>query len=223
LSNTVFNNTANLNTCGISLLTSDSNTVSGNNACLNYYWGIHLSSSNTNTISINNVSLNYYGIHLEYSSNSNTISSNTANLNDLFGIWLNYSNRNTISYNNVKSNVNAGIGNGNLCCYNRIHHNNFIDNNAGGKQASDESGLNFWNSSGSPHGYGNYWSDWSSPDNNTDGIVDFAYYLDGSKGANDSFPIAWTSPPVSEIPLPTPIIIVFVLLLTAIVVKRRRG
>jgi hypothetical protein len=92
-------------------------------------------------------------------------------------------------------------------------------NNAGEKQAFDDTNYNLWNTSTE----GNFWSDWSSPDNNSDGIVDSFYMLDG--GGIDFFPIFWTPPPppppVPE-PSPAPLIIVCVLLVTALVVRLRK-
>lgn len=67
--------------------------------------------------------------------------------------------------------------------------NEFWDNHAPFAQAYDD-GTNNWSSSrypGSTAEEGNLWSDWLSPDENGDGIVDSPYLLDG--GAQDSFPL----------------------------------
>jgi hypothetical protein len=72
--------------------------------------------------------------------------------------------------------------------YNRIWNNTFIGNNGSGIQAYDI-GANNWNTSGSPHGYGNYWDDWTTPDANSDGIVDNPYSIMGSAGAEDYYPL----------------------------------
>ena len=48
------------------------------------------------------------------------------------------------------------------------------------------SNKNRWNHSG----IGNYWSDWTTPDQDTDGIVDFPYNISGTAGAKDYFPLA---------------------------------
>lgn len=58
---------------------------------------------------------------------------------------------------------------------NLIYYNNFIDNGRDGSQAYDTTGLNRWNTSE----YGNYWSDWTSPDADGDGIVDAPYSTEG--------------------------------------------
>ena len=136
----------------------------------------------------------------------------------------------TISYNQISGNVKYGLNITAGSCRFRVHHNNFIDNNGAGTvrdlahvQACDTNGTNFWNDASE----GNYWSDWTSPDNDPPvGIVDSPYLLDGGKGANDSFPLTDpvinTGPQVPDIPIPAPLIIVCILLLTAIVVRRRK-
>jgi parallel beta-helix repeat protein len=86
-------------------VTSNNNTITGNNVSSNmdgiglYYF------SNNNTITGNNVSNNWYGIDLFYpSSNNNTISGNSARNNSEAGIRLSSSCNNTISSNNVSNN-----------------------------------------------------------------------------------------------------------------------
>jgi len=79
---------------------------------------------------------------------------------------------------------------------NRIWNNTFINNNGAGSvynpsniQAYDAGTNNRWNSSGTLHGYGNWWSDLTAPDMNLDGIVDWSYNLTGSAGAKDYCPL----------------------------------
>jgi parallel beta-helix repeat protein len=198
------------------------NALSNNNVCSNGERGVAVW-GDYNTISYNNASSNVVGIWF-FVSNRNIISNNTVSLNEDYGIYLIQSSSNKITYNCISSNSNYGIEiNASAAC-NHIHHNNFIGNNPGGKQAYDINYGNFWNTSGSPHGYGNYWSDWSSPDNNTDGIVDFKYYPDGGKGANDSFPL---TTPVKDagakIPeSPPPALALVLLIIMPIVVAGRR-
>jgi len=76
-------------------VSSQNNTISGNNATKNMY-GIYLRASSGNTVSGNTATENAHGIIFE-SSNSNTISGNTAGGNVFQGIALNASNGNTIS------------------------------------------------------------------------------------------------------------------------------
>ena len=54
----------------------------------------------------------------------------------------------------------------------------------GGVQCIDNGTNTHWNLSNQ----GNYWDDWTSPDSNTDGIVDNPYNLVGTAGAKDFYP-----------------------------------
>jgi parallel beta-helix repeat protein len=93
------------------MVTSNNNSITGNNACNNGE-GIRLTySSNNNTITGNNVSNNSNdGIRLFYSSNNNTITDNNVSNNNGDGIHLtSSSNNNTITGNNVSNNSNNGI------------------------------------------------------------------------------------------------------------------
>ena len=79
---------------------------------------------------------------------------------------------------------------------NIVFNNTFIGNNGAGStynsshvQACDDGTNNWWNST---DGYGNYWSDWTSPDVDMNGIVDVPYVLDGGSGAKDYYPLTTT-------------------------------
>lgn len=88
---------------------------------------------------------------------------------------------------------------------NRIWNNTFVGNRGAGSayspahvQAYDD-GINWWNSSDTPHGYGNYWGDWQSPDNVPPyGIVDSPYNVGGSAGAKDFYPLTTPQAPIPE-------------------------
>ena len=71
---------------------------------------------------------------------------------------------------------------------NLIHGNQFIDNNHGRTQAFDNGSQNDWNTSSK----GNYWSDWTWPDLDLNGIVDDPYELDGASGAKDHYPLTFS-------------------------------
>jgi predicted secreted protein with PEFG-CTERM motif len=112
---------------------------------------------------------NGIGISL-YRSSGSTLSNNNCSSNNWYGMYL-YSSDN-----------------------NRIWNNTFYCNNGAGDtydpahiQACDYETGNQWNSTG---GYGNYWSDWTMPDSNMDGVVDEPYILDGGAGARDYYPYA---------------------------------
>ncbi|MHA1824764.1 MAG: NosD domain-containing protein [Promethearchaeota archaeon] len=100
----LINNYCYWNFCGISLSSSNNNTVSGNTVSYNRYYGISLSSSDDNTILGNTVNENqYYGISLS-SSNNTIVSGNTVSDN-LYGILLSSSDDITISGNTVSDNT----------------------------------------------------------------------------------------------------------------------
>ena len=140
---------------------------------------------------------------------------------------LEKSNNNKIISNNITRSDTYGIVLG-ACYYNLIYHNNFVGSNGATliydqnhAQAYDSNNQNFWNTSTE----GNYWSDWTAPDNDSNGIVDMPYILYGGN-AMDFYPLV---NPVSDAgakipePSPLPIIISSVLLLTAIVVRLRKN
>jgi len=220
-SNTLSNNTCSNNWNGIYLWSSSNNTISNNSCSSNDAYGIYLHSSRDDTISTNTCSSNsWHGIKL-YSSSNNTISNNSCSSNYAYGIQLDLSSSNTLSNNNCSNNdygifldlSSSSVISWNKLCnnyhsgvdvysgsYNRIWINTFIGNNLGGIQANDDGTNNHWNTSGSPHGYGNYWSDLTTPDVNFDGIVDWSYNLTGATEAKDFYPL--TAPPGSPDILP---------------------
>ena len=188
--NTFFNNTISSHGVGFFIVSSSFINISNCKVYSNNGAGISLITSNANNVSNNNLFNNSVGINIVESSNTNIITNNTISSNRYMGVCIDPSNSNVISYNNISYNKQYGITvNGN---YNYIHHNNLIGNNGSGSvfnsshlQAHDETGTNFWNASTE----GNYWSDWTSPDNDHNGIVDNKYNITGGAGANDSFPL----------------------------------
>jgi len=207
-----------LQTCVNGIL--DNNTCSSSGS-----GGICLQRSNGNTLVNNNCSYNgYCGIVLNEASDNvlrNNTFSNSNNPTIGWGMTLNtHSNRNIISWNKVCNCLSYGAyiaGSDN----NKFWNNTFIGNRGGGNQAYDSGTGNLWNIAGSPHGYGNYWSDWTTPDSNLDGIVDNPYVLTGTSGAKDYYPLTTTPPdPIPEfgsMPL------VMTVLLMAIVLTREAG
>ena len=69
---------------------------------------------------------------------------------------------------------------------NKFYKNDFIHNNPTGKQATSSSSADTWYDT--TNNKGNYWSDWTSPDANTDGVVDLPYALAGA-AATDNYPV----------------------------------
>ena len=225
--NTLINNKCVNNEEGIFFEDSNSNNLTDNNCSFNNDIGIYLSTSNDNNCLSNNIcSNNQYGIEL-VSSMGNKLCNNTCISNDETAIDLWYSDSNTLSDNNCSSSRNNGIflvesSNNNItrnqlyyngalgvwimngeCSDNMIWNNTLVDNNGASStydpshiQAYDDGTANWWNSTDA---YGNYWSDWNSPDNDMDGIVDAPYEIAGSAGAKDWYPLT-ERPDIAEEP-----------------------
>ena len=197
--NNISGNIANNNDdTGIYIYDSCSNTISGNIANSNNFYGILIyDSCSNNTISGNTANDNNYGIYIEYDCINNTISGNIANNNDDTGIYL----ESDCDYNNIKNNIfhnnTLGIFIDSNCDNNSIYKNFFLEN---GKHAEDDGTDNKWNSTS----IGNYWDNWTTPDDNNDGIVDDSYtFIGGSAGSIDYLPIAEDGAPVIVINSPT--------------------
>ncbi|HXZ89845.1 MAG TPA: right-handed parallel beta-helix repeat-containing protein [Candidatus Dormibacteraeota bacterium] len=111
---------------GIDLyFSSTSNTLTGNTANKNAYYGFSLSgSSSSNNILTRNTANNnaYYGFYLSGSSN-NILTKNTANGNTLIGFSLSFSSSNTLSGNTANSNALAGFYLTGSCSENRFTGN----------------------------------------------------------------------------------------------------
>ena len=146
-------------------------------------------------ISQNTLIDNYYGIQADQCSQV-TITTNTFILNTKAIYFPFLSSENTVSYNIIMNSRSYGLE----CKWddakeNDIFYNDFINNNNGNTQAIDNGTGNQWNDTS---GSGNHWSDWTSPDSNTDGIVDNPYAIAGTSGTKDHFP--HTEPMVYEEP-----------------------
>jgi parallel beta-helix repeat protein len=209
--NTIDGNTLTGNDYGVYLNTgSDSSTISDNVIEYNYD-GIYLSGVEDNMVLDNVIRYNGDGLEFETGADSNTVSGCTIE-NNYCGVYLYEADNNQIDNNTVCGNVfgielDASTLNhilDNLICdsvrygmhltrgsdSNTILGNTFADNNGANDtydtdhiQAYDD-GTNVWNGSGA----GNYWSDWTTPDANSDGIVDDEYAIGG--GASDALPLA---------------------------------
>jgi parallel beta-helix repeat protein len=230
--NTLDNNNCSNNDCGINFTTSKippdpsgDNEVVNNTCSSNNHNGIYVSFSDRNDL-INNTcsSNNENGIVVIMASNidlrNNTCSNNGCGL--YFGSGFNHL---------VQSNWfinNTGWGIYPICAtpgsVTMIWNNTFIGNNGAGEtydsghaQALSQGGFT-WNST---DGYGNYWSDWTGPDLNKDGIVDAPYVLDG--GADDNYPRTSTpSEPIPEFGMIPLVVIVFLAAIVLTIGARRR-
>ncbi len=192
-------------------------TVS-NNTCYNNKWNGILHSSSSSSIIINNICNNndYDGIRLS-SSESLTIINNTCNNNNVSGIYFFYSDLCVVIYNLIQENEVYGVILNPDSDNNIFHHNTFVDNNLGGtSQAHDTGSNNIWHDSETLEG--NYWSDWSGTG---------SYSIDGSAEAIDLYPLDEEgNPPVvpeyDSLSLFTLLILVFPLLLTIVIYRKRK-
>jgi parallel beta-helix repeat protein len=184
---TMINNTCLSNSNdGIEISESSGNLI--NNICSNNGRGIYIRMSSSNNVINNTCSSNTYDGVVVGSSGGNTLINNNCSNNNQRGMWIVDSSGETVALNRICNNTLQGVylqsGSNN-----RFWNNTFNGNNGGGIQAQDDGTSNWWNTSGSPHGYGNWWSDLTSPDANSDGIVDWSYNLTGTSGAKDYYPL----------------------------------
>ncbi|GEM_PF-4576479 len=139
------------------------------------------------------------GIVIDQGSHDNIVSNNTLSRN---GITIHRSDRNLIKNNRIFRSIGEGIGVLRNSHENVIYLNAFSYNNRAREsynesriQGRDDTGNNQWSMSET----GNYWNDWTSPDEDGDGIVDQPYMIRGSD-AKDQFPLV--KPPMEVISTP---------------------
>jgi len=163
---------------GIFLAFTSHNTLIGNTVTNNFEEGIGVWGSGLNDIVSNTVTNNGWdGIGLVLSSGGNIVRGNTISGNQ-WGVWL------------------AGVNN------NTIYNNNFIDNTV--QADANEASTNVF-SLALPAG-GNYWSDWTGPDANSDGFVDTPYVA-GIAGSDEhpwTTMNAWCENPELSVSRPMP-------------------
>jgi parallel beta-helix repeat protein len=189
--NTLTNNTASYGVTGIFLIEDSNNNTLTNNTASNNIFGIYLwtSSGNNLTGNIANSNTGERGsISLLWGSNDNTLMRNNASNNSQYGIYLESSSSNTLTSNTINSNSDYGLyiddSNNNLI------YNNYFNNT---NNAYDDRTSNVWNVTntpgpnivGGPSIGGNYWSDYTGIDNNSNGFGDTAYNLTG--GTNKDY------------------------------------
>jgi len=224
------NNTCYGNPWGINIGVSHYDTVS-NNTCTGSHHGMVFVMADNGVIIDNECSLNSgSGIIMDLSGN-NTLANNTCSYNSL-GIHLSYAtwqgecDDNVIQSNWIEGNSGYGVlvGDGNT--NNTIWNNTFVDNNGASEtydpdhvQAMDNGIVNWWNNS---DGYGNYWSDWTTPDANSDGVVDVPYELAGTAATMDSFPRTTFPTVIPEFSSSAMVIGVTATMVTVFLALRRR-
>ena len=169
---------------GMMMLSCFSNLISGNNLIDNAR-GLFSQSSASNKLIMNKIagSTSVYGLYMAYSDSwivkANTITGYT------YGIYLMRSSSFSITCNRVANNV-YGFFVYYMANNNIIFHNNVVDNTY---QVYNLYSTNTWDD-GYPSG-GNYFSDYSGSDANSDGIGDTPYVIDTSNQDNYPLMSAW--------------------------------
>jgi len=165
---------------GIYVKLSTNCSIDGNGLVYNELGGVWVEQSSNSNITNNAIVKNYAGVLLTWSNNTNTVASNSLR-NNQAGIWLIVSGDNIIRDNTI---ANSSIGGIYLDRSNRtlIYHNNLIGNIP---QAEVPDSTSTWDN-GYPSG-GNYWSDYTGTDTNSDGIGDTSYVIDASN--TDRYPL----------------------------------
>jgi nitrous oxidase accessory protein len=139
-----------------------------------------------NTIAYNMITHNInVGIDFEHTLDtyhySCTIQGNAISHN-YTGIYMIMSQENEVFLNAIAENTGYGVVLSACMAggqHNTVHHNQFVSNKGGSVQAADYSGVvytNYWYSAIDEEG--NYWSDYTGPDSDGDGIGDIPYDID---------------------------------------------
>jgi parallel beta-helix repeat protein len=175
---------------GIFLYHTFYTTISGNIISNFDDEGINLEFSGSNSITMNTISNNNFGIRSFYS-DTNYISNNIIDGN-CNGILLDVTSVTIICINNFTNNQKGiCITESQSSIFNKIYHNNFINNDENAEDLSSWLPTeNYWDN-GYPSG-GNYWDDYTGEDNNGDGIGDEPYYLDKwgwGEDPKDNYPL----------------------------------
>lgn len=193
---------------GVYMDNSDENTLDSNQISGNPYTGVAMYfGSDYNTIMGNAITDNGFGMYL-YQSIGNEMFDNWVQ-NTYYGIYLDQCNMNSMhenqllgnsyanlalynSYDNIIYNTTSQMSGFGIYLENsggnNIYRSNFLDNT----NNAYDNGTNIWDNGT----IGNYWDDWTEPDNNNDGIVDNPRPITG--GNQDNKPT--TAPLYQEIP-----------------------
>jgi parallel beta-helix repeat protein len=144
-------------------------------------YGISVRNTQNVIIANNIIKETYWGVRIENSLNCSVLN-NTILENYALGIYLvSNGSKNLFTGNNIMENPTGVILASPDCENNTFYHNNFINNTY---QVSTFAAYTTWDN-GYPSG-GNYWSDYTGVDENSDGIGDTPYT---NFGVNDTYPL----------------------------------
>ena len=175
---TVANNELTGSASGIFAAGLANSTIVGNNCSDNLWQGIAMFGSRNNTLIGNLCNDSGEGIALYSSSDWNTIISNEVCHSTGYAVRIDSGSHNSILNNTFVGNNGAA---------------SVFD--SGHVQASDNGTLNAWDKG---PGAGNYWSDWTVPDDDMNGVVDNPYAIGGSASAVDHYPRTTVPLPIPE-------------------------
>jgi parallel beta-helix repeat protein len=185
----IVNNTCNSNAAGgIDIWDSYELVIHSNDCRMNSFSGISLMTCWSCIIAFNRLAENEaHGLNI-MGGHGFDVSWNTMTANSLYGIhsssWHSRFMHNIIALNN---DYGAFLS---YCLNVSVHHNIFVNNNGGGVQAYDTAAsANLWYDLITAEG--NYWSDW-------DGAG--PYYMDGSAGSWDIYPLGETDSDSDTLP-----------------------
>lgn len=182
--NNLIGNTVSDNTTGIYVWNDGGeNTIIGNTILYNVHGIQSFVSWGNNVLADNTVSYNVTGIAMSMNRSNNTLEGNIITNNYDYAIRLRWDCSNNTVIGNTVSDNGVGIYLLNNSNDNLIYNNNFAGNTIQAYISSSNG--NLFNL-GKPTG-GNFWSNWTSPDNDRDGFVDYPYFFIGGQ---DNLP--WT-------------------------------
>ncbi|MFX0209425.1 MAG: NosD domain-containing protein, partial [Candidatus Hodarchaeota archaeon] len=167
---------------GTTIDSSHNINIINNSVSRVYFSAITLKSSKTCTISGNNITNTHSsGIFLD-STESTIITMNNVSANTQYGIHLQATKGTIINQNLFTNNGYYGLYLEDNVMNTHISYNGFWQNNLNDSAQAYDAGVN----NTFTH---NYWADWTEPDTNQDGIVDFPYIISGPIHNQDQYPL----------------------------------